>query len=150
MAVDMQRAMAPAALRLAMPALVAAVGLLGLFRDAPLTALVAPWIKLSLFGALLLGLVGIRFHWHVKHSPPAHAADIRGLSRRVSRMVYLLLYLLVGATQLFGPRRLEPSPELQAVLVYGLLSLIAIRVLALRLRMKMLGTVPYAKRSSAA
>jgi cytochrome b561 len=150
MAVDMQQAMTPAALRLAMPALVAAVGLFGLFRDSPLSTLFTPWIKLALFGALLLGLVGVRFHWHVKHSPPAHAADIRDLLRRLSRMVYLVLYLLIGARELFGPRRLEPSADLQAVLVYGLISLIAIRVLAVRLRMKMLSAPPYAKRSSAA
>jgi cytochrome b561 len=151
MAVDMQYAMTPAALRLAMPALVAAVGLLGLFRDASLSALFAPWINvLALFGALLLGLVTARFHWHVQHFPPAHAADIRDLSRRLSRTVYLVLYFLVGAKELFGPRRLETSPDLQAVLVYGLISLIAIRILAARLRMKMLSAPPYAKRSSAA
>jgi cytochrome b561 len=151
MAVDLQPAMTPVALRLAMPALVAAVGLLGLFPASPLTALFAPWINvLALFGALLLGLIAVRFHWHVRHFPPAHSADIRDLSRRLSRMVYLLMYLLIGARQLIGPGRLEPSPDLQAVLVYGLIALIAIRVLAIRLRMKMLGALPYVKRSSAA
>jgi hypothetical protein len=77
-------------------------------------------------------------------SPPAHALDIRQFSRRLSRMVYLVLYLVTGAMEIINilgapqggthPARglaiLKPTPDGQAFLICGLIALVAIRVLA--------------------
>ena len=55
-----------------------------------------------LFGMLLVGLVIARFYWWLKHSPPAEKADIRQFSRQLSRLIYLVLYLVIGAKQIIG------------------------------------------------
>jgi cytochrome b561 len=47
-------------------------------------------------------LVLARFRWRVKHSPGMRAADIRELSRHLSRLVYLSLYVVIGVRQCIG------------------------------------------------
>jgi hypothetical protein len=61
------------------------------------------WINIhALFGLLLCGLVLARCRWRVKHSPPMSPADIRQLSRHLSRIVYLLLYVVIGVREIIG------------------------------------------------
>jgi cytochrome b561 len=95
----------------------------------------------ALFALLLAGLLAARFRWWLKYSPPASAADIRLFSRRLSRSVYLLLYLIIGAQLIVnivgaprggaGPADLGMlKPTSQALVVSGLLALVLIRVLA--------------------
>jgi cytochrome b561 len=79
------------------------VGIFGLVRDSWLaTALTSRSRVHALFGLLLVGLVIARFYWWLKHSPPAQKADIRRFSRQLSRLVYLVLYLVIGAKQVIG------------------------------------------------
>jgi cytochrome b561 len=96
----------------------------------------------ALFALLLAGLLAARFHWWLRCSPPASAADIRLFSRGLSRTVYLALYLIIGAKQIVniidwlsnggGPAQdlgmLKPTG--QVFLVYGVAALVLIRVLA--------------------
>jgi hypothetical protein len=96
----------------------------------------------ALFALFLAGLLTARFRWWLKYSPPICAADIKRFSRGLSRTVYMMLYLIVGAQQIVnmidgmqgkaGPAQdlgiLKPTS--QAFVVYGLIVLVLIRVLA--------------------
>jgi cytochrome b561 len=114
------------------------LGVIGLTYDSWLKGIPVSWISVrTLFALLLWGFVIARFYWRVKHSWPMPLVDIRELSRAVSRIVYLLLYVVVGINQLLGMRQViwyggafEPAEGLQPYLVYGLVALIIIRVLA--------------------
>jgi len=149
---DLSRSRRAVALHWSMGILVVSVGVLGLFGDSGPKRIQAPWLNVqALFGLLLASLVIARFYGRVKYGPPLLPADIKKLSRHLSRMVYLLLYLTIGIKQLivlasfvahggafdFGLFQLtpdrgifEPTAEFQAFLVYGLLALIIIRTLA--------------------
>jgi cytochrome b561 len=111
------------------------------------------WINIhALFGLLLCGLVLARYRWCVGH---AFASDARGLSRHLSRMVYLVLYLVVGVSQILailnhfiyggapafnlfddhsrnGPdhQGWNPGDDFQLFFACGLLALIFVRFLA--------------------
>ena len=86
-----------------MAVLAVLVGLFGLVRDSWLaTALMSRSCVHALFGLLLVGLVIARFYWWLKHTPPAQNADIRRFSRQLSRLVYLVLFLVIGAKQITG------------------------------------------------
>ena len=79
------------------------VGVFGLVRDSWLA--MAPTSRScmhALFGLLLVGLVIARFLWWLKHSPPVQKADIRRFSRQLSRLIYLVLYLVIGTKQIIG------------------------------------------------
>jgi cytochrome b561 len=78
------------------------VGVFGLVRDSWLAALTSRSCVHALFGLLLAGLVIARFYWWLKHSPPAQKADIRRFSRHLSRLIYLVLYLVIGAKLIIG------------------------------------------------
>ena len=121
------------------------LGVLGLLPDSWLAGVVQSKTAFhALFGLLLCGLVVVRFRWWLKNSPPAHALDIRQFSRRLSRMVYLVLYLVTGAMQViniigalpYDTRSardlalLKPGPDCQAFLICGLVALVSIRVIA--------------------
>jgi hypothetical protein len=94
--------------------------------------LIEPRINLRpVFGVLLCGLVIARFYWCVKHRGFVGTADIRDLSRHLSRMVYLLLYLTIGARQVIGGfRGFDGHEDFQILVVYGLIALALIRVVA--------------------
>jgi hypothetical protein len=83
-------------------ALVAVViGVLGLIGASWPRQTLESWINIhALFGLLLCGLLFSRCWWRVKQSPRMLPADIRELSRHLSRIVYLLLYSVVGLSQL--------------------------------------------------
>ena len=126
------------------------VGLLG--ASGPRRALES-WINIhALFGLLLCGLVLARYRWCVGR---AFASDARELSRHLSRIVYLVLYLVIGIRQtlailnhiyyggepgfnLFddhsrsGPDYWgwNPRDDFQLFFAAGLLSLLFVRVLA--------------------
>ena len=78
------------------------VGVFGLVHDSWLAALTSRSCVHALFGLLLAGLVIARFYWWLKHSPPAQKADIRRCSRHLSRLIYLVLYLVIGAKLIIG------------------------------------------------
>jgi cytochrome b561 len=96
----------------------------------------------ALFALLLAGLLTARCRWWLKYSPPTSPADIRLFSRGLSRSVYLVLYLIIGAQLMVniagalqggaGAARdlgmLKPTS--QAFLAYGLIALVLIRVFA--------------------
>ena len=137
-------------------ALVAVViGVLGLIGASWPRQMLESWINIhALFGLLLCGLVFSRCWWRVKHSPRMLPADIRELSRHLSRIVYLLLYVVVGLSQLIsilnsiwhvgavdfnlfdqrfrGPdyAGFNPKDDFQLFLATGLSVLIIVRVVA--------------------
>jgi hypothetical protein len=95
----------------------------------------------ALFGLLLCSLVAVRFHRRLNWATPASQSDIRELSRELSRMVYLSLYVVIGLRQIvclaewswhggiveFGR---SSEGDLQIVVTYGIVGLLFIRVLA--------------------
>ena len=139
--------------------LVVVIGVLSLLDGSWLRQMLESWINIHvLFGLLLCGLVLVRYQWRVRHSPGMLPTDIRELSRHLSRIVYLLLYVVIGVRQsigiinsiwhgsavdfnLFddrtsnGPDRAgwNPKDDFQLLLATGLFVLIIVRVLACRL-----------------
>ena len=118
-----------------------------------------PWINIHLlFGLLLCGWVVVRFQRSVRVSPCLLPADVRGLSRELSRIVYCVLYGVIGLTQcvhivsslwhggavdfsLFsaslrqGPDTadFDLHDDFQQFLVSGLVPLVIVRIMAFRL-----------------
>jgi hypothetical protein len=77
--------------------MVAAVGVLGLEEASWLRRWIESWINIHLlFGLLLCGLVVVRYQWIIRHSPHLQE-DTRELSRHLSRIVYLMLYAVIGS-----------------------------------------------------
>jgi cytochrome b561 len=139
--------------------LVAAIGVLGLLDGSWLRQMLESWINIhALFALLLCSFVLTRYQWRLRHAPRLLPTDIRELSRHLSRIVYLLLYVVIGARQsigiinsiwhgtavdfnLFddrfrnGPDRAgwNPKDDFQLFLATGLFALIMIRLLAFRL-----------------
>ena len=127
------------ALYYGLAALIAAVGISGLIHDAwAAPATPALWIDLhALFGMLLFIAVVARFNDSAGGSPRRSPHDIRALSRRLSRGVYLLLYglmflnliigMLPGATHRPFPASAE---NFQSYLACGIIALLTIRAMA--------------------
>ena len=139
--------------------LVVVIGVLSLLDGSWLRQMLESSINIHvLFGLLVCGLVLVRYQWRVRHSPGMLPTDIRELSRHLSRIVYLLLYVVIGVRQsigiinsiwhgsavdfnLFddrtsnGPDRAgwNPKDDFQLLLATGLFVLIIVRVLACRL-----------------
>jgi hypothetical protein len=114
-----------AAFRLAGLSLIATTGIAGLSADA------RPILHAA-FGALLLSMVLVSFRKVISGDRLDEAAA-RVLSRRLSRTVYLMLYLIFGANLIMraGWSPAVPPPEnLREYFSYGLVALVAIRVLA--------------------
>ena len=82
---------------------IVSIGVLGLLRGSWLRQVLESWINIHvLFGLLLGGLVFARCRWHVKHSSRMLPADIHELTRHLSRIVYLLLYVVIGVREIIG------------------------------------------------
>jgi cytochrome b561 len=139
--------------------LVASLGVLSLLDGSWLRHMLESWINIHvLFGFLLSALVIARYQWRVRHSPHLLPTDARELSRHLSRIVYLVFYVVIGVRQsigvinsishggavdfnLFddrfrnGPDRAgwNPKDDFQLFLATGLFVLIVVRVLAYRL-----------------
>jgi hypothetical protein len=97
------RARAVTAVHGAVAIFTVAAGVLGLIRGSRLRLGLESWIDVHvLFGLLLFGLLIARYQWKVQHAPPLLPDDIRELSRHLSRIAYLLLYLVVGLRQIAG------------------------------------------------
>lgn len=83
--------------------LVVVVGVLGILRASSARHLVESWINIHvLFGLLLCGFLLARYRWPFTHEPWLLPSDSRELSRHLSRIVYLLLYTIVGVRQSIG------------------------------------------------
>jgi cytochrome b561 len=135
------------------------IGILGLAGASWARQMLESWINIhALFGLLLCGLVFSRCHWRLKRSPCMLPSDIRPLSRHLSRIVYLLLYLVIGVREIMsilgslwhggavdfnlfddrlrqGPdyATFNPKDDFQLFFASGLFALIFVRVLAFRL-----------------
>lgn len=132
--------------------LVVYVGILGVSSGSGLRKLAATFVDIhALFGLLLCALIFLRFRWRIRYVRPAHPSELRELTRHLSRIVYLSLYLVIGAKQVigivdwlsrgseFGSGRiitacasadcaaLGPTKDFQAILIYGILTLVLIR-----------------------
>jgi cytochrome b561 len=135
-----------------------AIGVLGLLGASWLRQVLESWINIHvLFGLLLCGLVFARCRWCVGHSLGMLPADIRGLSRHLSRIVYLILYVVIGVREIIGilnslwhggavdfnlfgdhirngpdHASWDPNDDFQLFFASGLIALMFVRVLAYR------------------
>lgn len=151
--------------------LVVFVGALGVSSDSGLRKLVEHWVDIhALFGLLLCALVVTDFRWRLTYHRTAHPAEFRDLSRHLSRIVYLSLYLVIGAKQVMGIVNwisrgngqesiafgadacasvncaiFGPTQDLRAILLYGIVTLVLIRALAFSFSLRALRTDAHAK-----
>jgi hypothetical protein len=142
-----------------MALLVVTVGAVGLVAHSWLRAFVESWINIHfLFASLLCGWVLLRYQSGARWSPGMLPNDVRELFRRLSRSVYLVLYAVIAARQIFclassighagtvdfslfderfgnGPdsKVFDPKDDFQLFLASGLVVLAILRVLAFRL-----------------
>jgi hypothetical protein len=136
-----------------------AIGVLGILRGSWATQVLDSRNSIhALFALLLCGLVFARGRWLVKHSPPMLPGDIHWLNRHLSRIVYLLLYAVIGVREIIGivgslwhggpvdfnlfDERLRNGPDyagfnprddFQLFIASGLVALIFVRALTCRL-----------------
>jgi cytochrome b561 len=119
-------------------AVVVAVGIVGQIRDSSAKPPFEPWLNVhALFGLLLCTSIIARFYWLSQRSAVVPQIEINAFARRLSRMVYLLLYGLLGVKQIINitikthhPTLFAPVEDFQVYLAYGLLALVLIHVLA--------------------
>jgi cytochrome b561 len=137
-------ACAASARRLAPAFSFSAIGIAGLLRDSWPGVLPLPGVNLhAIFGAMLWLMVVTQFRRANPGGPPLNAAGVHELCRRLSRRVYLLLYVLFGASQLVrmaaalwnsgitSHPAILPTPEnLRDYLAYGVFALVTIHALA--------------------
>jgi cytochrome b561 len=89
-----------------------------------------------LFGLLLLALICSQFYWRSKHSQAARPSDLRVFSRRLVRVVFLLVYIVIlakVAPLLLGPASLRTGGvgnHLGGYVTCGAGALVTIRFLA--------------------
>jgi len=147
------------ALYASLAAVAVLIGVLGLLPPSWLRQMLDSWVDIhALFGLLLCGLVFARYRWRIEHSPRTTPADVRELSRDLSRTVYLWLYLVIGLREIFGVLHtvghsgavdfnlfddrfrdgpdsagFDPKNDFQLFLAAGLITLGFVRVLAFRL-----------------
>jgi cytochrome b561 len=123
-----------------------AIGIAGLLQDSWPGELPLPGINLhAIFGAMLWLTVVAQFCRSNLGGPPLRAAGVQQLCRRLSRRVYLLLYVLFGVsllvrmaailwnggTQGASHPAILPTPEnLRDYLAYGVFALLTIHALA--------------------
>jgi cytochrome b561 len=143
--------------------LVVLIGTAGLIPHSWSRQLLESWINIHLlFGLLLCGWVMIRYQWRVSQSPSMLPADVRGLSRQLSHIVYCVLYGVIGLKlsigivsslwhggavhfSLFdeslrhGPdtQVFDPHDDFQLFLASGLVPLVIVRVIAFRLWLRL-------------
>jgi cytochrome b561 len=132
-----------------------AIGVLGLSGDSCSRQVLESYINVhALFALLLCGLARARYRWFVKRSPRMTPVEIRELSRHLSRLAYLFLYVVIGMRELVGilnslwlggpvdlnliderfrhgPNygRVSPKDDFQLFFASGLFALIFVRVL---------------------
>jgi cytochrome b561 len=131
------------ALILGLAALVVLFGVLGLLDGSWVEQILGSRINVrAMFGLFLCTLVAVRFHGRLKCGAPMLQTDICDLSRELSRMVYLSLYMVIGVRQIIGIAdwlrpagvlefgKFAADEDLQAIVAYGLVGLLLIRALA--------------------
>lgn len=132
------------------------IGVVGLLGASWPRQMLESWINIhTLFGVLLCAVVSVRYRWYVGHSL---GDDVRGVSRHLSRIIYLLLYLVVGVREIVGllsrlthdgavdfnlfagpfrsgPDQVgwNPRDDFQLFIASGLVALVFVRVLAFSL-----------------
>jgi cytochrome b561 len=129
------------------------IGVLSLLGASWLRQVLESWINIHvLFGLLLCGLVFARCRWCVRHSFGMLPPDIRKLSRHLSCIIYLLLYLVIGVRAVIGVLNSNwhggtddhlrngsnhaiwnPKDDFQMFFASGLFALLFVPVLAFRL-----------------
>jgi cytochrome b561 len=83
--------------------LIVGVGVLGLLHDSWPKKTQAFWINIhALLGLLVWVLTIARLWWRSEHPPPDLAPEIGELSRRLSRPVHRLLYVLIFIIPIVG------------------------------------------------
>lgn len=127
-------------LHASMPFLVILVGTLGLLHDSWGQPARPSWTNAhSLFGPLLWIFVIARFYRQARQTPSIPPIDIYSFARHLSRIVYLQLYALMLAMQLFGifgptwHGRTIPE-DFQDYLAWGFFALLTIHLLAALVR----------------
>jgi cytochrome b561 len=139
-----------------MALLVVLVGTAGLIAHSWVRQVVESWINIHLlFGLLLCGWVIVRYRLPVNNSPCMLPSDVRAFARQQSRIVYLVLYAVIGVrlcigivssmwhggaadSSLFdehvfmGPdsKAFDPKDDFQLFLASGILALLVVRVIA--------------------
>jgi hypothetical protein len=133
------------------PLLAVAIGVLGLLGASWPRQMLESWINIhALFGLLLAGWVFSRYRSPLTHPPRLLPADIHRLSRHLSRIVYLLLFLVIGVTEIIGMvgglrhggemgrntgyPGFDPTDDFQWFFASGLFALVVVRVLAFALQ----------------
>jgi hypothetical protein len=123
-----------------------AIGIASLLRDSWPGAPYLPGVNLhAIFGAVLWLLVVAQFRHRGVAGAALNGAGVHEFSRGLSRRVYLLLYVLFGASQLvrvaavlwnggaqgvLHPAMLMPPENLRDYLAYGVFALLSIQLLA--------------------
>lgn len=136
--------------------LVVFVGTAGLIAHSGVRQVVESWINIHLlFEVLLCGWVAVRYRLLVKNFPRMSSSEVRGFARQQLRIVYLVLYAVVGlrlgiglvsfmwpggaaklsllsAHAFNGPdaKAFDPRDDFQLFLASGLLALVVVRVIA--------------------
>jgi cytochrome b561 len=116
--------------------LLLAVGTHGVLRDAALkSGSETSNAALYAFGLLLCGSIIARFSWGMANLGNASRAEIDGFSRLSSRLVYVLLYSLLGISQMARLMSAEPhwdnGAAFRPYFVCGMAALVFIRLITL-------------------
>ncbi len=83
--------------------LTALTGVLGLIKSVPLRQTVESWINIHFLFELFLGwLVIARYRWCGQRTAPGTRTEIKELSRHLSRIVYLVLYGVIGLREIIA------------------------------------------------
>jgi hypothetical protein len=115
-----------------------AAGLLGLIHDSWEGSAASSSLHChALFGALLCGSVMVRFYVDARRPLSGPVIGIHVFSRRLSRQVYLVLYVLMFSSMTIEIFRGEPhrsmlraAQDFQSYLACGCVALVTIRILA--------------------
>ena len=139
-----------------MALLLVLVGTAGLIVHSWVRQVVESWINIHLlFGSLLSGWVMVRYRLLVKKSTGMFPSDVRAIARQQSRIVYLVLYAVIGVRLCIGivssmwhggapdfslfdervfngpdTKAFDPKDDFQLFLASGILALIVVRVIA--------------------
>ncbi len=139
-----------------MAVLIIVVGTLGLLHDSWPKATQSFWINLhALIGLLVFALLLARLGWRARHPPPPLPPETGALSRRLSRPVHALLYILLFVIPVFGivtfiwhgrvfdfglfkidfvvqknPAIFHPTEDIHGYLAYALFTLAGIHIAA--------------------
>jgi hypothetical protein len=131
------------ALPCALASLTVLFGVLGLFDGSWAERIFGSRADLhAIFGLLLCTLITAHFLLRLRRAVGAPPAYVCQLSRELSRMVYLLLYLIIGLRQMIGLAdwlrygstagfaKFSANDDLLTVVAYGVVGLLLIRGLA--------------------